>query len=262
MTPRRTESLGERWKRRTIVLPAYLLALALVLRLAPVLLPLAFLSDLVRDRRLPATRLVLMAVAYLACEVLGLAASAVLWIGSLGDRERMVRWHYALQTLWGRALFAAAQALFGLRLDVTGEDEAASGPYLLFPRHSSMADTLLPVVLLAHRYGMRFRWVLKRELLWDPCLDVVGQRLPNVFVRRGSNDSAREIAAVRDVARDLGPRDGVMIYPEGTRIRAGTRAKYKTGGARLAIEMGVPILPVAHNAGWLWPKGLLGTREG
>jgi 1-acyl-sn-glycerol-3-phosphate acyltransferase len=53
-----------------------------------------------------------------------------------------------------------------------------------------------------------------------------------------------------------------VIYPEGTRIRAGTRAKYKTGGARLAIEMGVPILPVAHNAGWLWPKGLLGKRPG
>ena len=41
----------------------------------------------------------------------------------------------------------------------------------------------------------------------------------------------------------------IVVYPEGTRIRAGTRAKYKTGGARLAIEMNVPILPVAHNAG-------------
>jgi 1-acyl-sn-glycerol-3-phosphate acyltransferase len=54
----------------------------------------------------------------------------------------------------------------------------------------------------------------------------------------------------------------IVIYPEGTRIRAGTRAKYKTGGARLAIEMGVPILPVAHNAGWLWPKGTLGKKPG
>jgi 1-acyl-sn-glycerol-3-phosphate acyltransferase len=137
----------------------------------------------------------------------------------------MLRWHYALQTLWGRALFAAARALFGLRLDVSGDDTAACGPFLLFPRHSSMADTLLPVVLLAHRYGMRFRWVLKRELLWDPCLDVVGQRLPNVFVRRGSDDAAGEIAAVRDLAADLGPRDGVMIYPEGTRFTPSKQAR-------------------------------------
>ena len=53
-----------------------------------------------------------------------------------------------------------------------------------------------------------------------------------------------------------------VVYPEGTRIRAGTRAHYKTGGARLAIALGVPIVPVAHNAGYLWPKGVLGKRPG
>ena len=53
-----------------------------------------------------------------------------------------------------------------------------------------------------------------------------------------------------------------MVYPEGTRIKAGTRAKYKTGGARLAVELGVPIVPVAHNAGYLWPKGIFGKRPG
>src|SRR5437588_9645651 len=54
----------------------------------------------------------------------------------------------------------------------------------------------------------------------------------------------------------------IVIYPEGTRIKAGTRAKYKTGGARLALALGVPIVPVAHNAGYLWPKGVLGKRAG
>ncbi len=44
--------------------------------------------------------------------------------------------------------------------------------------------------------------------------------------------------------------------------QAGTRAKYKTGGARLAIAMDTPIIPVAHNAGYLWPKGLFGKRPG
>ena len=54
----------------------------------------------------------------------------------------------------------------------------------------------------------------------------------------------------------------IAVYPEGTRIRAGTRAKYKTGGARLAKELGVSMVPVAHNAGWLWPKGIFGKRSG
>jgi 1-acyl-sn-glycerol-3-phosphate acyltransferase len=59
--------------------------------------------------------------------------------------------------------------------------------------------------------------VLKRELLWDPCLDLVGQRLPNAFVRRGQGGSEREIERVRQLGRDLGPREGVLVYPEGTR---------------------------------------------
>src|SRR5438477_11598270 len=53
-----------------------------------------------------------------------------------------------------------------------------------------------------------------------------------------------------------------MILPEVTLIRAGTRAKYKTGGARLAIGMDRPILPVAHNAGYIWPKGRWGKTAG
>jgi 1-acyl-sn-glycerol-3-phosphate acyltransferase len=54
----------------------------------------------------------------------------------------------------------------------------------------------------------------------------------------------------------------IVLYPEGTRIPVGKRIRYKTGAARLAIDMQVPILPIAHNAGWLWPKGVMGKRAG
>jgi steroid 5-alpha reductase family enzyme len=42
-------------------------------------------------------------------------------------------------------------------------------------------NAILTSVLLTHRHGIDFRHVLKRELLWDPCLDVMGNRLPNYF---------------------------------------------------------------------------------
>ena len=54
----------------------------------------------------------------------------------------------------------------------------------------------------------------------------------------------------------------IVVYPEGTRIPVGTRAHYKSGGARLALALSIPIVPVAHNAGYLWPKGVLGKRPG
>ena len=88
---------------------------------------------------------------------------------------------------------------------------------MLFVRHSSSADTVLAAGVLANPQRRRFRYVLKQELLWDPCLDIVGCRLPNVFVNRQAVRSGEEALAVAELARDLGPDKGVLIYPEGTR---------------------------------------------
>jgi 1-acyl-sn-glycerol-3-phosphate acyltransferase len=46
----------------------------------------------------------------------------------------------------------------------------------------------------------------------------------------------------------------IVIFPEGTRIAPGKRGKYRAGGARLAVQTGTPVLPVAHNAGLRWGK--------
>jgi 1-acyl-sn-glycerol-3-phosphate acyltransferase len=85
-------------------------------------------------------------------------------------------------------------------------------------RHASLADTLLPTVLVLRRHKIRLRYVLKRELLWDPALDVAGNVLPNYFVDRRSTDAAAEVEKVRALGVGLGERDGVLIYPEGTRF--------------------------------------------
>jgi 1-acyl-sn-glycerol-3-phosphate acyltransferase len=84
---------------------------------------------------------------------------------------------------------------------------------------------------------VRLRTVLKRELLWDPCLDIVGQRIPNAFVGRDGKDSAGEIAKVEGLARSLGDGDGVLIYPEGTRF-----SPQKLQSVRAKLE-------AAHDAG-------------
>jgi 1-acyl-sn-glycerol-3-phosphate acyltransferase len=134
------------------------------------------------------------------------------------DRARYAAWNFRVQCWWARTLFAGGQRLFGLRLDVKGLDQLRRGPILLFMRHASVGDTVLPAVLVSSQQGIRLRYVMKRELLWDPCLDIVGNRLPNYFVRRGSGDAAREIAAVRRLADDLAPDEGILLDPEGTRF--------------------------------------------
>ncbi len=217
----RLEGPLQRWRRRAITIPAYLVATALVLPLLPVLLLGAWLRDLRQPASLPTVRLLLFGAWYLLCESLGILASFGIWLlgGTwLGaSRERFLRWNFALQCFWARCLLAGVRTLFRLTVGVSGEECIGRGPLLVFVRHASIADTLLPAALLSSRYGFRLRYVLKRELTWDASIDLNGHRLPNVFVLRGSGDSKREIAAICDMAKGMGEDEGVLIYPEGTR---------------------------------------------
>lgn len=208
--------------RRLLSIPALVLAAAAVAAGFPLLLPLALVIDAVRGHAL-ASRGVVMAAIYLACEVAGLAASLALWLARpLMSRERWLERHYALQHWWASSLLAAARSLFSLQVEIEG-DADLSGPVVVFIRHASIVDTLLPAALLTGPGGLRLRYVLKRELLADPCLDVVGNRLPNVFVRRGAGDP--EVERVAALARGLGAGEGVLIYPEGTRFTPAKRAR-------------------------------------
>jgi len=214
------ESHGERWRRRSITLPlCFTLALLGISTLLPMLL-LTLVIDLFRPSSWGWSRALLFGVYYLLCECAGLLASAIFWLAKfgLGDR-RYQAFHFSLQWRWARALLAGLKVVYRIDVEIEGvEALQAPGPLIVLMRHSSMADTLLPAALLSAGLGWRLRYVLKRELLWDPCLDVVGQRLPNAFVRRESDDVGRELREVQALAVGLGEREAVLIYPEGTRF--------------------------------------------
>jgi 1-acyl-sn-glycerol-3-phosphate acyltransferase len=192
---------------------------------------------------------------YLLCEVAGLLAAAALWLARPLLRFDAARWrelHFRLQDAWGAALFHGMRRCFSLRIELEGEREArlGEGPYLLLVRHASSGDTLLASALIGRTYGMRLRYVLKRELLWDPCLRVVGTRLGHLFVDRSADDPTREIARVHALGRALGPREGVLIYPEGTRFSAAKRARIL---ARLAREGDLKRLDYASSLASVLP---------
>ena len=134
--------------------------------------------------------------------------------------------------------------------------ELATRPLVVFFRHASTVDTVLPAAYLSRAQGTRLRYVMKRELLWDPCLDIVGHRLPNIFLRRDSPDPQREVGAVRRLGRDLGPGEGVLIYPEGTRF---TPAKRERILARMAQSDPSGVLPLAKELRHVLPPKLGGT---
>jgi len=221
------------WRRRLVTIPAVTVAGLVLLAAAPLWIPVCALLDVLRPPPRAALRCGLFATWFAWCEIVGLLVAGTLIAASRGARAREAERLYALQRLWAAALFGGARRIFGFRVVVDGAEDAAVTPVLLFMRHASIADTLLPAALVGNVHGTRLRYVIKRELLFDPCLDVVGNRLPNYFVDRFAEDSTGEIAEIRALGEDLGPGDGVIIYPEGTRF---TEAKRRRILARLRRE--------------------------
>ena len=235
-------------RRRLISIPAVVLAFLAVAASLPATVPLCAIAALFPGSR-GALRSLCFLTSYLAFEVMGLAACAWLWIQRrLGwrDHASFIAGNYSLQRWWASGIKNSAARLFRVTFDIDGSDQLP-GPAILVARHASIADTVLPITLYAAPHDVRLRYVLKRELLWDPCLDIVGNRLPNVFIERGTGDP-QQAALVVALIQNLEPNGGVLIYPEGTRHTPAKRevqlARHQHDSERLQqLERWPDLLP-------------------
>lgn len=207
----------------------------MLLALTPALLPITLIIDLVRRKRFATTRFLAFGLVYLWTATIFVVLLFFSWVvcGTwLGAKwARIQRQAAALQRLWARALYRGGEACLGVTTEVETVDfpETERGPFLVFARHTSVADTMLPLVVLRHDRDLPLRYVIKRELLVEPAIDVAGQRFPNAFVRRAGKDLSKEVEQVRKLARDLTAGQGVLIYPEGTRFSPKKHAERLTG---------------------------------
>ena len=167
---------------------------------------------------------------------------------------------YRIAASWCHTNLLGARWICGIRWRAIGCENIPQGPdrapHIVMSKHSSTWETLAQTM-----YFPPLAYVAKKELLSIPFFGWGFALASPITIDRKSGRTAMQQIAAQGSERF---RQGfwIAVYPEGTRIRAGTRAKYKTGGARLAIDLGVPIIPIAHNAGWIWPKGVFGKRPG
>lgn len=220
--------------RRLRTIPAVVVVWILVTVTLPVLIPIALVVDSIRFvvRRVPfmATRLVWFLLAYLTIEVVGVAALGLVWLAARSDEQRLAELTFAVQRRWAEAVFDSVRTVFDLTFEATGLEAVHQTPMLILARHASIVDNLLPAHYISRPRRTHIGYVMKSELLVDPCLDVAGNRLPNVFVRRGAGEAERDIAAIRSLAGRLGTDGGILIYPEGTRF---TEEKLEVAARRL-----------------------------
>lgn len=245
------DSILRRQLRRAGTILGVHLALALLLLSSPLWAPLLAAVGLFQRKSYPLLRCFLYLTWLMACESAGLIGALAIALRGRQDRETWQARNYALQSFWVGALYSGARRLLDIRLEVQGGEALARGPVIILIRHASVVDALLPDLVAARPYGLRLRYVLKRELRIDPCLDIVGDRLPNAFVLRGAPDGGPEIARVRALTENLGASDGVILFPEGTRftdsrrdrILAGLKSRGETDRRESALDL-KKVLPL------------------
>lgn len=214
------------WSRRLITIPIVYLMFVLFTLALPIVVVVGAVVDLGRwlVSRTPAMALRMAAFGWVY--LLG-EAWAIPTLGVIGllPRASAIAVTYRLQTVWLNWNLNTVRFVFGLTFSTEGDEEVPPAPILVLSRHASLIDTLLPGRYITEPFGMPLRYVLKKELLADPALDIAGNRLPNVFVDRGG-DTERELEAIRRLIETMPDSDGVLIYPEGTRYSEAKRLKY------------------------------------
>lgn len=248
--------MNHAWSRRLVTIPIVYLAFLLMTLLLPVILIAGMAIDGFRwiASRTPAVALRIAAFGwvYLLGEVWAILALA---ITGLLPNSRSIAATYRLQSWWFNWNLATVRFLFRLRITVDGVTAVPPAPMLVLSLHASIIDTLLPGHYITDAFGIRLRYVLKKELLVDPALDIAGNRLPNVFVDRGG-DPASELESIRDLVISMPDDEGALIYPEGTRYSEAKRIKFTgrvsdQGGAIGEIAAGYQRVLPPRTAGTL-----------
>lgn len=204
----------------------------------------SILFDAVRRKwRLPTLRLLAFALAWAWIELAGLVAALLFFLSGQGKNLRV---HFGLQRSWAGALMSALRATVGIRVVVENPEALRPGPTLVFSRHASLADSLVSAYAMGNVAGLQPRYVLKRELMADPCLDIVGHRLPNYFLDRGTNNQSEELRGIAQLGHDLGPNDVAVIFVEGTRANSKKRAKILESMAERSPERAARLAGIKH----------------
>jgi 1-acyl-sn-glycerol-3-phosphate acyltransferase len=131
---------------------------------------------------------------------------------------------------------------------VIGLENLPKDAAVVMSKHQSAWETMALQSLLPLT-----AWVVKRELLWIPFFGWgLWSLKPIALNRANAQEASRQLIELG--SEKLKGGAWIVIFPEGTRVSAGKRGKYKLGGARLACGAGVPVVPVAVNSGEFWPR--------
>ena len=150
-------------------------------------------------------------------------------------------WRYKIMSSWARFMVLWMRLTCGLRYKVIGTENIPTGPAMVMSKHQSAWETMA-----LQKFFPPQVWVMKRELLKLPFFGWAISTLSPIAIDRSNRSEAQKLLMAQGRDR-IAKGFWIVIFPEGTRIAPGKRGQYKHGGARLATEIGVPIVPEAES---------------
>jgi len=157
-------------------------------------------------------------------------------------RQEVVTWANTIIVIW-------LKWSCGIKLKVEGKENIPKTPSVIVAKHQSSWETYY-----LQRLFRPVSTVLKRELFKVPFFGWGLFFMHPIAINRGSpREAIRQVQAQGEQRLKQG--NNVLIFPEGTRVAYGTTGKFARSGASLALAADVPLIPVAHNAGYCWAVG-------
>ncbi len=180
----------------------------------------------------------------------GVAILATAWLPLTLEQR------YVFPRNWGKSITWLAKVICGLDYVVEGRENLPQQPFVSLWKHSSTWDTLAQMFVVPPA-----AWLLKREVTWIPIIGwAVSTYRPIAINRRAGHSAVNQV--VKQGKERLASGMGVIVYPEGTRVAPGQTRRYGVSGALLGVEAGVPVVPIAHNSGYLWPRRAWVKKQG
>ncbi len=163
---------------------------------------------------------------------------------------------HAVASSWARSNIWVLKVCCRLDYRVEGLENIPPGNHISMWKHSSSWETLSQMIIFPPQ-----AWVLKHELTWIPILGwAIHVMRPIAIDRRSGHVAVNQVLEQGKQRLESGM--WVLVFPEGTRMAVGTTRKYGISGALLATQTGRLVVPVAHNAGYYWPRRGLVKKRG
>jgi 1-acyl-sn-glycerol-3-phosphate acyltransferase len=141
--------------------------------------------------------------------------------------------------LCGRSWARLNSFVTPMRVTVEGREHIdPRQSYVIVSNHQSHFD----IFVLYGWLDIDFKWVMKQELRRVPVIGIACERLGHIYVDRSRHEAA--LASINAAKSRIVDGTSVIFFPEGTRSRDGQLRAFKKGAFKLALDLGLPILPV------------------